>query len=293
MRITDLGKVGALFLAVTVLATSANAQVLTMVGKIRNVRGGGANAKATLQHPGQSAEDVVRNAPLYPGDIIEVTGGAVVTVSMQAAPIGPTAQKYKVPERSRSLFTAFDDTFLQPFLWLITGDKPDPAYYPKAKGPNDRPASPIVASLLLPEGVQYLPDSQSSATFLWEKGRATLRVASGGMDEVDSTPLSFATMQFPNGPNDISAVGETSALHWRIQRRNAIPSPPWQSTIGDSRSPEQRLVRAVWLLRDGPQEWRLFALSELSDLSQSGSYAADQLWAAAVGGSLAFDQRTP
>ena len=80
------------------------------------------------------------------------------------------------------------------------------------------------------------------------------------------------------GHSPIAIQSSDGALRWSIEPSETIPAPPWFTNAAHGLSEARRLTRAVWLLREGPAEWHVFALSELADLADAGNFTAAQVW---------------
>lgn len=81
--------------------------------------------------------------------------------------------------------------------------------------------------------------------------------------------------------NDLQDQG----TDWHVQVSARSPVPPGMSEP-DPTATSARLIRAIWILKEGSVGWRLFALSELAKMSEAGYFAAEELWAAACSGEL-------
>jgi hypothetical protein len=140
---------------------------------------------------------------------------------------------------------------------------------------------------LLPSGIQYLPAGYDQVALLWQSGAAKVVITSaGGSIEEDSKDRAFLLIPIPTDQENIKISLQDQKIGWDV-RTSAIPPVPPGMKEPDAASTSDRLIRAIWILKEGPVEWRLFALSELANLSKAGFFAAEELWNAARLGKLA------
>jgi len=140
---------------------------------------------------------------------------------------------------------------------------------------------------LLPSGIQYLPHTYEKVVFLWRNGPAEVMLVTADKEiKLSSGNSTYLIVDLPKGQSEGIQINLPN-ISWHIKRASAPPVPEEMDQF-DSTSLPDRLVRALWILKNGQQhEWRLFALSELENLSRAGFFAAEQLWHAALSGELA------
>jgi hypothetical protein len=113
-----------------------------------------------------------------------------------------------------------------------------------------------------------------------------------GSSALKNNPLLPSGLQYlPAGYDQIALLCQSGAdlknqkTGWHVQVSARSPVPPAMSEP-DPASTSARLIRAIWILKEGSVEWRLFALSELAKLSKAGFFAAEELWDVACSGEL-------
>ena len=147
-----------------------------------------------------------------------------------------------------------------------------------------RGGAPAAASEL-PAGIQYVPIGTSELTFLWRGAPAAIQVlrADGRIQlGVPASPATFTEVKIPSADGARVVVGSSLTWNLRSAARSSIPEPAWMAR-DLTRSDEERVLRAIWILQSGPPSWRLFALSELSQLAQT-DYLADRALLAVLSG---------
>lgn len=160
----------------------------------------------------------------------------------------------------------------------LAGARKPIALFNQARDPGQT-QPPLQADPLLPAGEQRLPRSTARAALLWRGGPALLVVQADGQaaQTVSSGRRAYAVVELPRDAPGLLLRTLDNDLQWPITWTDeAVPADA-----------DQRLRQALQLLRDGAPQRRLFALSELAALSAQGSFAAQQLWAAARSGELA------
>lgn len=139
---------------------------------------------------------------------------------------------------------------------------------------------------LLPSGIQYLPHTYEKVVLLWRNGPAEVMLVTADKEiKLSSGNSTYLIVDLPKEQSEGIQINLPN-MGWHIKRASAPPVPEEMDQF-DSTSLPDRLVRALWILKNGPDEWRLFALSELEGLSRAGFFAAEQLWHAALSGELA------
>lgn len=177
--------------------------------------------------------------------------------------------------------------FFEGFGSLFSTPRRPIAVETQARGAEATP--PLVADPVLPAVDQSLPQGQTNVALIWHGAAAAVALTQAGDHVVAQAPSSAyasANLTTPalNGAYALAVAG--AALTWRVSTTAAaVPEPPWMAG-GKSASDAQRVVRAAWILRDGPVAWRLFAISELAALSDN-NYAAGRLWQALQAGDFA------
>jgi hypothetical protein len=274
-------------LALTAPAAEASAQrLLTAVGRVERLLPAQANAqgRVTLERGARKGLTAAPRILLFPGDILRSEKGGRARLRIRGRPVmvGPQLPRYTVPG-SASIFDRLDEQFAQLYHAILGAEKGDPPQFPVGRSKDAPPPPPIRADPLLPEGRQLLPPGTAKAALIWRDGAATLLVTGAGRRAtIASDGFSFAQVPLPGPEARIEASGGGRTLRWSVEPGGAPPGPPWQAGAGRGLSSAQRLVRALWLLREGPAEWRLFALTELAELNLEGDVLGEEAWTAAI-----------
>ncbi|MBX3640463.1 MAG: hypothetical protein KF888_08110 [Nitrosomonas sp.] len=138
---------------------------------------------------------------------------------------------------------------------------------------------------LLPSGIQYLPSDYEKAALLWRNGPAEVTLITSEQEtRLHSGNKAYLIVELPKGQSNMRI--SLSDINWHIQSATIPPVPEEMNEFNSASLPD-RLVRALLILKKGPNEWRLFALSELENLSHTGFFAAEELWHAVLSGELA------
>lgn len=166
--------------------------------------------------------------------------------------------------------------FLGKLLDQLQGPAARIPYFNQSRDPTTDAATQLSPHSLLPLGKQSLPRGYKRVAVLWEGGAAQIvyQRAAVTLEKFDSGRRAFAILTLPEVGGTLR-VGAKS-LSWPI----AFDAPPVPKDQLD------RLNNAVLILRSGPSEFRLLALSELSTLSNDGMFAAEEIWTAALTGRL-------
>ena len=139
---------------------------------------------------------------------------------------------------------------------------------------------------LLPSGIQYLPVDYDQVAILWRGGPAIVSLAASiGTMETNTQQVAYLVTAIPNNQSEIEIRLLRHDIGWRIQFAKNPPLPSGL-TEPDQNAIAERVIRAVWILTEGPLEWRIFALTELAKLAKQGYFSAEQLWLAALSGEL-------
>jgi hypothetical protein len=221
---------------------------------------------------------------LCAGDRFELAGSAQVvavlaggvTQTFHAGAPGPVSGGAAATGGPRML-----DVLSQALDRLAAPRKPI-ALFSQARDPGQA-QPPLVADPLLPAGPQKLPPGTTQVTLLWRGGPGIVALLGEGgrpLGTVSSGRRAYATVALPAGGTPTALRLADQDLAWPLV---------WAGDLPDlQRLPDDEAVAAsVAMLRDGPADRALWALSELARRAAQGHFAAEQLWAAARSGELA------
>lgn len=275
-----------------IAAAPASAQALGAVSQVLQVREASAQDVVILRRNG--AVQVARNYDwLMAGDRIQVRAPAATATVFDlatrrsvriAAADGPRAIGGSAPGD----YSQKADDFFQGFSSLFNSPRRPIAVETQARGAEVSP--PLVADPLFPLGAQSLPKGQSVLALVWRgaAGDVTLARANGApLAKVSSGAFASIVLPTPALDGRYSLGVGAAALTWSLTTVDSasVPEPPWMAgAVSDSDA--ERVVRAAWILRAGPVNWRLFAASELAALADQ-NYAANRLWHALQSGEFA------
>ena len=280
------GVAGAAAWAALALASQGAAQPIRAVGQVLALRPEATSSVLILRRDGHRVAAHPFDL-LYAGDSVTVEAdGASVDVfdvgSRSARRIRRADGVYALAGGAPGgAGEAYVDYFRRGFAALFnTPRKPLPV---ETEARGQATAPPLRADSLLPEGRQFMPRGSTDLAVFWRGGAAAVTLSGrAGRGEPASAPgpLASAILRLEPLREGLRITVGAKALVWTVEVADPadIPVPPWAAGRPPGSDPE-RLVRAAWLLREGPATWRLFAVSEIATLSR-GNYAADRLWQA-------------
>ncbi len=139
---------------------------------------------------------------------------------------------------------------------------------------------------LLPSGTQYLPTGYDQIALLWRGGPAIVAITTTSENiEINTKHSAYLVAPISGNPSEIKVKLANHTIEWLIQLGKTPPTVPGLPEPKPE-STAERLISAVWILKQGPKEWRLFALTELARLADAGYFPAEELWHAALSGEL-------
>lgn len=280
-----LHKTTAAILAGMALAQAAPVQagVQGFAGKVIGAQSAGP-ADIRLKHEGREAP-LAAYALIFPGDVITVTGaGSRVQLVIRGERISVTAANspYVVRQSGAGKSSARDDDYLSLLKIIWGGPRKAIPVYPKVRG--DTPAPVLTNVGFLPATPQRIPLNYGPLALVWSGGPGPVRVAGRMVDPGDDRAWAVVPNSLTRGTAVLTVGGK---LSWRIETTDAPPPvPPWFEPGQTSLTSAQRIVRAAWILNEGPGQWRLFALSEIAGLAGEDP-VADVLWSAIRAGEFA------
>jgi hypothetical protein len=223
---------------------------------------------------------------LCPGDRFDIQGEARVAAVLAGGTeqvfskgaAGPMAA-VALLRRAPGLIDLLGDV-----LDRLHGARQPIALFNQARDPGQVQPS-LQADPLLPQEPQSLPPGYARVVLLWRGGPAIVSVQLEGapVATVSSGRRAYASIELPPDPSHLTLRLLDQGIAWQV----SFDAPP---PAADAVS---RLEQALQILRDGPIQRRLFALSELALLGSQGNFAAEQLWAAARSGELALAVARP
>ncbi len=283
----------AILAGASLAAGPAEAQALAAVSQVLQLRAPAPQDVVILRKNG-----VVQSARVYDwlmsGDRIQVRSAAATATlydigAHRSVRISAVDGPKSVGGASPGGYTQAAADFFEGFNSLFSTPRRPIAVETLARGADATP--PLLTDPMLPIGDQSLPQGQSKVALIWHGAAADVALTQAGDHVVAQAPSSaYASAKLTTPPLDgaytLTVAGQ--ALKWRISTTatTAIPEPPWMSGAS-SKTEAERVVRAAWILRQGPVQWRLFAISELAALSD-GNYAAGRLWQALQAGDFAM-----
>lgn len=230
---------------------------------------------------------------LYEGDRIEITGDAEVLVSLAKGEKrvftqntnGISLHEQTINDIHKNQNSISGKVQIATGIWkALERQRKSIPYFNKVRGSTQNLV--ITEDPLLPSGLQYLPADYDQIALLWKGGPATvISTSAEKVTEIRSESWSYLVLPISgNQPENLVRL-QNRDISWNIKTASTIPVPQGINE-SDLISPSLQLARALWILKEGPGEWRLFALSELARLSQKGVFSAEELWKAALSGEL-------
>lgn len=274
-------------LALLAYAGPASAQALAAVGQILSVQGSG----VVIFHGDESRPEAASVYDyLLPGDRVQVrtsNGSAVIydVATHRSHAITEADGAVSVGGRAPGALSAAANDLFRGFETLFRSPRQPIPVDTEARGIGRNPT--FATDILLPEGKQFLPAGATAVAPIWRGGSALVSISNmSGEPVAAASSEPFASVVLPVPPlsgSYLLAVGE-SGPRWKIVTISAseIPTAEQLKSL-PMQSDAERVVRAAWILRDGPASWRLFALTELANLADR-NYAADRLWHAVRAG---------
>jgi hypothetical protein len=267
--------------AIVWASPAASQGVLRMAGSVVAVTPPGS---VTIVHAVGGEEEAIEGRPLYPGDRFIFRSKSVLSTWLYDRPVDfKPGGSLSVPLRPVGRYRPKDESFLDRWRNFALRPRRGIPAFPFVQDPNQGPPAPV-ASEVLPTGRQHILATTREIALVWRSGPSGVRVAVAGQPALALNPTRSAWRMVP-APDASRFEVAASVLVWNVEVSPRAPRPDWQAEEADL-SQEQRVVRALWILSDGPVDWRLFALSELAELANGGNFAAAQFWQAARSGEL-------
>lgn len=267
-----------------------------VVGKISDIVNKGNSGSAyVLRAACEPQERVIAYVYqwLYEGDRIEITGDAEVLVSLakgEKRVFTQNTNRISLHEQTindihKNQNSISGKVQIAIGIWkALERQRRSIPYFNKVRGSTQNLA--ITEDPLLPSGLQYLPADYDQIALLWKGGPATvISTSAEKVTEIRSESWSYLVLPISASQSENLIRLQNKDISWNIKTASTIPVPQGINE-SDLVSPSSQLARALWILKEGPGEWRLFALSELARLSQKGVFSAEELWKAALSGEL-------
>jgi hypothetical protein len=241
-------------------------------------------------YPTPRARETARyHSLLFPGDHLEFHAEAKLNVELygKAQVYRSTDSDLVIPDRQIGSFGAQGDALLGIMWPFVSSPRRAIAIYSWSRSPNEPPRAPVTADSLAPPGRQFIPAGENHIVLIWRDapGTVTVEPEGGKPTSIDSNRDAWIDLPLESGRKRYVIAVDRPRLQWSVEVTGAPPIPPW-FTEGQPTDEALRLIRAVWLVKQGPVEWRLFALTELSDLAADGDFQARQFWDGARSGEL-------
>lgn len=189
-----------------------------------------------------------------------------IVVTSKEAPFLIQASSGSLSASARQWFLRLTDFFTAKPRALVVHNLPRDDSIPQLKKPT-----------FLSEERQFVPIGLERLSIIWRggAGSATFIDDAGGVTLNPPTNFSRTTFNIPLKLSGRVHFGReySSEFGWQVilTDQNAIPLPPWSREQPVSN--RDRAARAIWILTEGPDEWRLFAVSELELLKEADPFA--------------------
>ena len=253
------------------------ADIISIAGRISHVEN---EERVDLIRVDGRKEVAQSSSFLYAGDRFDFRGEATVKAYVYDKTITYKigSENKTIPAREVGIFEFADNGYLSRFRAFLSKPRGQiPVVMGTRSGASD--AVVLKSVSVAPVGRQYLPAGTSRVALVWGNGAGQLNVRddSGKLTMVDSGDAAWLVVSLPMHSKLYTLSFTGQSLRWNIEMTTEVPAPPWfQNQLMLSEA--KRLVRAAWLLQDGPTEWRLFALTELVALAEAGNFVANALW---------------
>ncbi len=273
-------------LAISLVAASAFAQART-VGQIDTARGVDQPGDAVVTRASGETTSARSLMHLYDGDRVIVAGAATrltlfVAGAETAIPVTRQNSPYLVRGQGGGASSGFVGQMLTSLDLLFNRPRMAIATATEVRGLDGT----LGSNPFLPRVPQRLPEGARRLAILWTGSSSPVQVRQAGQAwDWAASPLTSTLIEAPAaGAFEVVLPGQ--ALGWSVTRvaPDEFPRAPGLTGM-DELTPDERLANAIWLLKDGSTEWRLFALSEVVDLAQS-DYGAARLLAAIRSGEI-------
>lgn len=264
----------------------AQAQAIAAAGRVVDVTPPGS---VVIEHSDKKRNVAAHGVLLRPGDWLDFQrdGELIANVFGQRMTYTEASPERTIPTRPIGRYSAKDLSYFERFVQFLSNPRAAIPVFPWVRGAPTS-AIALMPSRFAPTGRTLVPNGTRQLALSWQSGPAILLIHSPGAvpARLESRRNPWALVPLADMEGVIRITAEGQMLSWTVERDDRVPHPPWMAGNGPL-SEAQRLVRAVWLLQSGPAEWRTFALSELAQLSDQGSFPANQLWIGARSGELA------
>jgi hypothetical protein len=223
---------------------------------------------------------------LFPGDRVQVAEGVEVCSNIAGSRrcFNRGTNGASIEAQQIGAHSSADDEYIFGLRFLFDTQRKPIVFFMNARGKSEI-CTPSPNNLL-PAGDQKVPPTEQAVFVLWASCPSQLFLEDAVSKSVmDASNYTFAKVPIP-GAEPVRIHAKSENVFWNVTRSNEVPTPPWLKAGPGPTSDAERLVRAIWILKEGPPTWHLFALSELADLSESNNFAASQLLIAAKSNEL-------
>lgn len=267
-------------------APSTRAPAIEAAGRVVDVTPPGSVQIVGQNKPPQVAAHGVL---LHPGDWLDFRreGELVANVYGRRVTYTATSPDRQIPKRAVGRYGPQDLSFFERFVQFLSSPRAAIPVFPWVRG-TPPPGITLESSQFAPTGRVLVPRGTTQLALIWRSGPAELVVQppKGPATRLRSERNAWLLVPLPTHADGVRITAEGQSLSWTIGSADRVPAPPWLENKADL-SEAERLVRASWLLSHGPSQWRAFAVTELAELSERGSFPGNQLWTGARSGELA------
>jgi hypothetical protein len=274
-----------LLLALAGQPAVAGPSLVTAAGRVADVSPAG--TVVIVRKTGESVIAGYRTL-LWPGDRLEFRRDAVVraTVYGHSVVYTPGSEVLTIQEHDVGLFGAFEERVVEPLRRFFSEPRRAIPIFGWARDPVSGSIHRPVPGPFAPQGRLLLPRATSHLYLIWADGPARLVITAPRMRTIRlEVPAASTMVTLPPGISRAAITVEGANFGWSVEFTDRVPAPP--ELNGATFSEAQQLARATWLLKDGPPEWRAFAVTELADLARADNFLAGQMWTGARSGELA------
>jgi hypothetical protein len=261
---------------------------LRQAGRVIDVTPPGAAQIVGVDHSTRTAHYM---DPIDPGDLIRFVSSGELTANLygkevtfkSGEPISP------VPTHDPGFFSLLDIRYFEQFSHFLAVPRMSMGIATLPRRDLEHPAAPVFSfNPALSRTEQYFPRGATASVVLWAGPASPLIVTPdrGGPIRLSPAGAGWGIVPLSSSSARLEVALSDAPLGWTLTVADLPPSPPWFTSPVAQLSEAERLVRALWILRDGPTSWRLYAATELHDLASARNFVATQFWQGLRSGEL-------